>query len=47
MSLSTFALDVDNASYANVRRFLNEGKLPPCDAVRVQKMLNYFRSVPS
>ena len=41
--LSTFALDVDNASYANVRRFLNEGQLPPRDAVRVEEMLNYFR----
>ena len=40
--LSTFALDVDNASYANVRRFLNEGQLPPRDAVRVEEMLNYF-----
>ena len=45
--LSTFALDVDNASYANVRRFLNEGQLPPRDAVWVEKMLNYFRSAPS
>ena len=41
--LSTFALDVDNASYSNVRRFLNEGELPPRDAVRVEEMLNYFR----
>ena len=41
--LSTFALDVDNASYANVRRFLNEGQLPPHDAVRVEELLNYFR----
>ena len=41
--LSTFALDVDAASYANVRRFLNEGQLPPRDAVRVEEMLNYFR----
>ncbi|MFD1467896.1 von Willebrand factor type A domain-containing protein [Hymenobacter caeli] len=40
--LSTFALDVDNASYANVRRFLTEGQLPPADAVRVEEMLNYF-----
>ncbi len=40
--LSTFALDVDNASYTNVRRFLNEGQLPPRDAVRVEEMLNYF-----
>jgi len=41
--LSTFALDVDNASYTNVRRFLNEGQLPPRDAVRAEEMLNYFR----
>ncbi|HEX8326390.1 MAG TPA: von Willebrand factor type A domain-containing protein [Hymenobacter sp.] len=41
--LSTFSLDVDNASYSNVRRFLNEGQLPPRDAVRVEEMLNYFR----
>ncbi|WP_310396498.1 von Willebrand factor type A domain-containing protein [Hymenobacter sp.] len=42
-ALSTFALDVDNASYSNVRRFLNEGQLPPRDAVRVEELLNYFR----
>ena len=41
--LSTFSLDVDNASYTNVRRFLNEGQLPPRDAVRVEEMLNYFK----
>jgi len=41
-ALSTFALDVDNASYSNVRRFLNEGQLPPRDAVRIEEMLNYF-----
>ncbi|MGY3088538.1 Ca-activated chloride channel family protein [Hymenobacter sp. UYAg731] len=41
--LSTFSLDVDNASYSNVRRFLNEGQLPPRDAVRVEEMMNYFR----
>ncbi|MFD2719337.1 von Willebrand factor type A domain-containing protein [Hymenobacter monticola] len=41
--LSTFSLDVDNASYSNVRRFLNEGQMPPRDAVRVEEMLNYFR----
>jgi Ca-activated chloride channel family protein len=40
--LSTFSLDVDNASYTNVRRFLNESQLPPRDAVRVEEMLNYF-----
>ncbi len=41
--LSTFGLDVDTASYANVRRFLREGTLPPRDAVRVEEMINYFR----
>lgn len=40
--LSTFSLDVDRASYANVRRFLNDGQLPPPDAVRVEELLNYF-----
>ena len=40
--LSTFAIDVDAASYANVRRFLTEGRLPPADAVRVEELINYF-----
>ncbi|TGE26702.1 vWA domain-containing protein [Hymenobacter metallicola] len=40
--LSTFSIDVDAASYANVRRFLNQGQRPPQDAVRVEEMLNYF-----
>jgi Ca-activated chloride channel family protein len=40
--LSTFGLDVDTASYANVRRFLMQGQLPPRDAVRIEEMLNYF-----
>lgn len=40
---STFALDVDAASYSNVRRFLNEGSLPPGDAVRAEEMVNYFQ----
>jgi len=40
--VSTFSIDVDTGSYANVRRFLNEGRLPPHDAVRVEEMLNYF-----
>ncbi|MBN2704269.1 MAG: VWA domain-containing protein [Pontiellaceae bacterium] len=40
--LSTFSIDVDTASYANVRRFLNQGQLPPADAVRVEEMINYF-----
>ena len=40
--LSTFSIDVDTASYANVRRFLNDGQLPPKGAIRVEEMLNYF-----
>lgn len=40
--LSTFSIDVDTASYANVRRFLNEGRLPPRDAVRIEELVNYF-----
>ena len=40
--LSTFSIDVDNASYSNVRRFLNMGQLPPVDAVRIEEMINYF-----
>lgn len=41
--LSTFSIDVDPASYANVRRFLNKGTLPPADAVRTEELINYFR----
>ena len=40
--LSTFSIDVDRASYSNVRRFLNMGQLPPIDAVRIEEMINYF-----
>jgi Ca-activated chloride channel family protein len=40
--LSTFSVDVDTASYANVRRFLDDGQLPPKDAVRIEEMVNYF-----
>jgi len=40
--VSTFSVDVDTASYANMRRYLNEGSLPPADAVRVEEMINYF-----
>lgn len=40
--LSTFSIDVDRASYSNVRRFLNYGQLPPQDAVRVEELINYF-----
>ena len=41
--LSTFSIDVDTASYSNIRRFLNDGLLPPPDAVRIEEMINYFR----
>jgi Ca-activated chloride channel family protein len=40
--VSTFSIDVDTGAYANVRRFLNDGRLPPQDAVRVEEMINYF-----
>jgi len=40
--LSTFSIDVDTASYTNVRRFLNAGTLPPPDAVRIEELINYF-----
>jgi len=40
--LSTFSIDVDAASYTNLRRFVGEGGLPPKDAVRIEEMLNYF-----
>lgn len=40
--VSTFSIDVDTASYTNVRRFLSEGRLPPQDAVRIEELINYF-----
>lgn len=40
--LSTFSIDVDTASYSNVRRFLNSNQLPPPDAVRIEELINYF-----
>ncbi len=40
--LSTFSVDVDRASYSNVRRFLVRGELPPKDAVRIEELINYF-----
>jgi Ca-activated chloride channel family protein len=40
--LSTFSIDVDAASYSNLRRFINNGSLPPADAVRIEEMVNYF-----
>jgi len=40
--VSTFSIDVDTGSYANLRRFLQSGRLPPADAVRIEEMINYF-----
>ena len=40
--LSTFSIDVDTASYSNMRRFLDEGEMPPADAVRIEELINYF-----
>lgn len=40
--LSTFSIDVDTASYSNVRRFINDGQTPPKDAVRIEELINYF-----
>lgn len=40
--ISTFSIDVDAASYANIRRYLNDDMLPPADAVRIEEMINYF-----
>jgi Ca-activated chloride channel family protein len=41
--VSTFSIDVDTASYSRVRRFLNDGRLPPADSVRTEELVNYFR----
>lgn len=41
--VSTFSIDVDTGSYANVRRFLNNGRMPRTDAVRVEELINYFK----
>lgn len=41
--LSTFSIDVDNASYTNIRRFINYGQKVPEDAVRVEEMVNFFK----
>ena len=40
--VSTFSIDVDTGSYTNIRRMLNQGSLPPIDAVRIEEMINYF-----
>ena len=41
--VSTFSVDVDTGAYANMRRFLGQGQLPPKDAVRTEELINYFR----
>lgn len=41
--LSTFSIDVDTASYSNIRRFLKNGQRPPADAVRIEELINYFQ----
>ena len=40
--LSTFSIDVDTAAYSNLRRFIEQGQLPPKDAVRIEELINYF-----
>ncbi|WP_250655759.1 vWA domain-containing protein [Alkalimarinus coralli] len=40
--VSTFSIDVDTASYANIRRFINNGQIPPANAVRTEELINYF-----
>lgn len=40
--LSTFSIDVDTAAYSNIRRYLNDGMMPPKNAVRIEEMINYF-----
>ena len=42
MAVSTLSIDTDTGSYANMRRYLNEGRIPPVDAVRVEELINYF-----
>ena len=42
-ALSTFSIDVDTASYANMRRFLNSGQTPPRDSIRIEELVNYFK----
>ncbi len=41
-ALSTFSIDVDRAGYSNVRRYLDDGQMPPHDAIRIEEMINYF-----
>jgi Ca-activated chloride channel family protein len=41
--LSTFSIDVDAASYSNIRRIIQQGSLPPAGAVRIEEMINYFK----
>jgi Ca-activated chloride channel family protein len=41
-SISTLSLDVDTGAYANIRRMIRQGQMPPADAVRIEELLNYF-----
>jgi len=41
--LSTFSIDVDEAAYSNIRRYINDGSIPPAGAVRIEEMVNYFK----
>ena len=41
-ALSTFSIDVDRAGYSNMRRFIDNGTMPPVDAIRIEEMINYF-----
>ncbi len=41
-AISTFSIDTDTGSYANVRRFLSDGNMPPKDAIRYEELINYF-----
>ncbi|GAB3504439.1 VWA domain-containing protein [Emticicia fontis] len=41
-ALTTFSIDVDRAAYSNMRRMINNGQLPPKDAIRIEEMINYF-----
>ena len=40
--ISSFSIDADGASYSNIRRYINQGEIPPIDAVRIEEMINYF-----
>jgi Ca-activated chloride channel family protein len=42
-AISTFSIDVDTAAYANMRRFINSGQMPPADSIRIEELVNYFQ----